>query len=1004
MKGKLCNISIKLFIVTILIISIVLPTRGFAITKIDNEDSDLYTSILKQEAEWISSLQFENGAIPTYSHPISNYNGKYKVVPYFTHLGLLGLLEKEEHSSTVKDYMDWYFEHLNREETESTPAGSVYDYIIETDKKTETPTNDFDSTDSYASTFINLLRKYAEVTGDYQYLKEHKEDILLIASAMLSTKQEDGLTWAKPSYKVKYLMDNTEVYKGLEDMVWICNQVFNDQESSATYSKHQTEVFEGIQNELWISNKNIYSPGKMTDGTLLNPDWNTFYADATAQLFPIWTGIIDPKSNIALEIYNTFNEYHPGWPVLEKEDAFPWALIAYTAAIMGDKIRVDQFLETVKNTYIDENHPWPWYVMESGITMLTASKAMELSNETKSFEIANLGEQSIISEMPYTLNGTAKGIHEVNFEFTHELTSEKTVFTTNILNGSWSILLEGLLNGDYLLKYQAKDKFNNIIEEGQFGIEVKVGNEANIIKDAYLISAKTNLHRDESTEIKAVAHYNDGSSVDLSNAQITYHSDQPEVVEISDDGLLVLKGIKPEMKELTVWAFVKHENNVVRTKDLTIPISSSAQTLYDEVMNQLSSWIVDRQLDNGAITLNQHNSDIKTASSNVAALGLLLREETIPNVKKYMDWYMTNWNWGDNLGVYGTHYDYYKDTQTSEWKKSNRYESSSVINATFISLLKAYYEKENQFLTTQYNLDIMTGGLGIMRTQASDGLMWKHPGNTVKSFEDNALTLQGMKDSVWLFEKHFNSSGPASYFKSFASQLETGIENHLWNNQDGYYYLSLNQANEKDIPDLTSEADVAKQLTGIYTGLIQPDSERAIELYNFYNKKFPNWYTDSQITGDKATVVYTAALMGDKPRVNGYLERLVEALADGNIFQDLTVEQAGYLMLAADLGKNIQTDTSLTIEKPVNNITINSGSVSVKGKAVGVEMIKIYWHERFSSQNGVLEVKVLPNGKWIESIKKLNRGSEYEIKVVAIDENGYQVPNTAATIRFAIAK
>lgn len=982
--------------------SLVFPTSGFAVSLNENEDSNLYESILNHEAEWISSLQFESGAIPTYSDPIANYDGKYKVVPYFTHLGLLGLLEKEEYASTVKDYMDWYFAHLNRVETDSTPAGSVYDYIVETDRQTETPTNDFDSTDSYASTFINLLRKYAEVTGDHQYLIDHKEDILLVASAMLSTMQEDGLTWAKPSYPVKYLMDNTEVYKGLKDLVWICNEIFKDPEAAAIYDQHQTDVYQGIQNGLWLSEKNMYSHGKTGDGTLLNPDWNTFYADATAQLFPIWTGVIDPKSEEALSIYNTFNEYHPGWPVLEKSDAFPWALIAYTAAIMGDKIRVDQFLESVKTTYIDENHPWPWYVMESGVTMLTASIAMELPNDPKSFEISNLTDQSILSEMPYTVNGTAAGIHQVSLEFTHELTSEKTLFTTNVSNGNWSILLEGLLNGKYSLKIQAEDIFNNVIFAGQHEVEIKVGDDGNIIKDAYIKSAKSVLHRDESTELKIIAHYNDGSDVNLENAVITYNTDQPDVVEISEDGILVVNGIKPGMNDITVWAFVKHGNNVVRTEDLIIPISNQALTLYDDVMDQLSSWIVDRQSENGAITWNQQNSEIKAASSNIAALGLLLREETIPNVQKYVDWYMTNWNWGDQLGVYGTHYDYYKDIQTGEWKTSNSYESSSVMNATFISLLKKYYEKENHFLTTQYYLDIMTGGIGIMSTQDSDGLMWRYPGHTEKRFEDNVVTLKGMKDSVWLFENYFNSAGPASYFSSFTNQLETGIENQLWNAQEGYYYLSLNQSNEKEIPELTSEADVSEQLTAIYTGAVASDSDRAKQLYDLYNAQFPNWSNDSEISAEQATVVYTASLMGDKARVDAYLERLIDALNDGRILEDLTVEQAGYLMLAANLAKNIPTNTSLTIEKPEINSQLNSVSVTVKGEAAGAGRVRISWYERFGSQSGVLEVNVLPNGKWIDSIKKLNRGSEYEITVTAIDKNGYQIPFTSESTRFVI--
>jgi hypothetical protein len=387
-----------------------------------SSSSELYDVILEQEAGWIAGLPFASGAIPTYGEPIANYDGKYKVIPYFTNMGLLGLLEQPGYAPVVRNYMNWYFSHLNRTATENVPAGSVFDYVVETDKITETATHDFDSTDSYASTFINLLRKYAEATGDTAYLLEHKEDIHLVAGAMLSTRQSDGLTWAKPAYRVKYLMDNTEVYKGLRDMEWICANVFGDEAAAARYRQHKEEVWTGIQNGLWSESRNAYAYAKMEDGTLLFPDWNSFYADAAAQLFPIWTGVLAPDSERALQLYNTFNAHHPGWPQLTKGDAFPWALLAYTAAIMGDKARVDLFLRSVKDTYIDRNHPWPWYVMESGVTMLAAAHMKKRQPEPQSWSLSNLKDGDALHTMPYTVSGTAEGVQEVEMQWNHSLT------------------------------------------------------------------------------------------------------------------------------------------------------------------------------------------------------------------------------------------------------------------------------------------------------------------------------------------------------------------------------------------------------------------------------------------------------------------------------------------------------------------------------------------------------------------------------------------------------
>ncbi|MGC8813855.1 MAG: hypothetical protein ACP5QL_05510 [Dictyoglomus sp.] len=67
-------------------------------------------------------------------------------------------------------------------------------------------------------------------------------------------------------------------------------------------------------------------------------------------------------------IKKKFNEFFLGWPSLEKPDLFLWAFLAYVAALMGDKSRVNTFLNTVNSQYITVGHPWPWYVAEAGWT------------------------------------------------------------------------------------------------------------------------------------------------------------------------------------------------------------------------------------------------------------------------------------------------------------------------------------------------------------------------------------------------------------------------------------------------------------------------------------------------------------------------------------------------------------------------------------------------------------------------------------------------------------
>ncbi|WP_274365628.1 hypothetical protein [Paenibacillus thermotolerans] len=978
---------------------------GQAFTAAASEASmnPMYDEIIMQESAWLSAMQFDSGAIPVYIDPLSNYGDKYKVVPYFTHFGLLGLLENSDNADVVRKYMDWYFSHLNRTATPTTPEGSVYDYYIETDQTTETPTYDFDSTDSYASTFLNVARKYAEVTGDTNYLTEHKDDLLLIARAMLSTMQSDGLTLAKPSWPVKYLMDNSEVYAGLADMEWIAQNVFGDEAAAAVYRQHKEDVYSAIQNELWSDTRQTYAHAKMNDGSLLYPDWNNFYADATSQLFPIWNGIIEPDSERALQLYNSFNLHHPGWPELNKSDAFPWAIIAYTAALMGDRVRVDRFLESVKTAYIDQAHPWPWYVMESGVTMLTASVMKRLPETNAEWTMDMLEDGAVIQTLPFAVTGTASGIADVEMSWTNAITGQTQTFHASPANGKWQLSIEGLTNGDYSVVAKAVDRFANVIGERRLQARIRIESE-NGIAEAVVQSDRNALRRGEATQLKVTAYAADGqTTVDLTNAAIDYRTNEPDLVSIDEQGVLTLKGLRPDMSDIQVWAFITNGNELVQSDRLTIPVSHEAMSLADAVLDKAAAWISGRQLDNGALVQDAEGTRIVASSSNIGALGLLVREETVPNAKRYIDWYVSHWNWADRYGIYGTIYNFSKDPSNGQWVSTGEYESASPTTASFISLVKKHYEKTGQMPLSQYQLDVITGGIGIMRSQDADGLMWKRPDDLIKLLQHNAVTNQGMKDSVWLFRNYFQASGPANYFESFATLLQNGIQKELWNSQDGSYYLSKTGSGDKQAPDWSNAADAAAQLAPIYTGVIRSDSEEARQLYAAYNLHRSGWETNAALTGDAAPVVFTAAIMGD-PRASVFLGRLIDAMDAGtDVFSSgWTVGQVGTLMLASEQVRIVPGTAQTAIEHPTADHHAKGVSLPAKGTATGAKTVRIELRERFGTDSIRATAAVNGSGKWEVPLTGLKRGVEYELTVYALDAHGYPVQGASAAARFTI--
>src|SRR5208337_3394273 len=175
-----------------------------------------------------------------------------EIVPYYSNLAAIGLAKTPAHYPQVKAWMEWYMRHLNYPDKWGLYC-TVYDYNVS--GTTETPTNDADSTDSYAATFVSLAWAYWQ-TGDADaqaYIKTLRHQLDCIGGVMVQTQQSNGLTWAKPDYQIQYLMDNCEVHKGLSDLANLFQYAFNDSNGRDWYSTYAAKELKGIQSVLWDS-------------------------------------------------------------------------------------------------------------------------------------------------------------------------------------------------------------------------------------------------------------------------------------------------------------------------------------------------------------------------------------------------------------------------------------------------------------------------------------------------------------------------------------------------------------------------------------------------------------------------------------------------------------------------------------------------------------------------------------------------------------------------------
>lgn len=297
-----------------------------------------------------------------------------EIMPYFSNIAAIGMTKDPNRMPQVVAWMNWYINHFNWPDKWGL-YGTVYDYTVS--NGVAIPTGNADSTDSYAATFLTLAWN-AWLSGNAEaqsYIAGLDYQLDVIGGVIVQTQQSDGLTWAKPDWQIKYLMDNCEVYRGLRDLASLYQNGFGDSAKAAYYNAAADRTLNGIlgmwQNGKWA----FYKDGA---GRMPAPNLANWYPDASAQVFPMLEGVLSPSDSRSQQTYATFNAAWPGWPELSfnSQDPFPWDLIAVAAATMGDNARVDTYINSIQNKYLNSGFPWPFYSAEAGWFMRANSYMM----------------------------------------------------------------------------------------------------------------------------------------------------------------------------------------------------------------------------------------------------------------------------------------------------------------------------------------------------------------------------------------------------------------------------------------------------------------------------------------------------------------------------------------------------------------------------------------------------------------------------------------------------
>ena len=224
-------------------------------------------SPVERAAEQILSHQAGDGAIVMGALPAKRSH----LIPYCANFAARGLVaafgetREARYLDAAKRWAGWYEAHMNAD-------GTIYDF--NGSPGAWIPTGDYDSTDSYAATYLDLVLAIHRATPDREWLRSRLPSARQAVAAIRLTLQPNGLTLAKPKWPVMYVMDNTETAAGLRAAEGIGRELGEgafQRETGAMADKME----QAISREIWDDARQAYDVGLQTNGAKVHekPTW-----------------------------------------------------------------------------------------------------------------------------------------------------------------------------------------------------------------------------------------------------------------------------------------------------------------------------------------------------------------------------------------------------------------------------------------------------------------------------------------------------------------------------------------------------------------------------------------------------------------------------------------------------------------------------------------------------------------------------------------------------------
>ncbi|MDR3348388.1 MAG: hypothetical protein LBO03_02075 [Acidaminococcales bacterium] len=260
------------------------------------------------------------GRLSAAAHPADDVIGSYagelsyagQIEPYITGLFALSALEHGRDADKVRAFIEWYFANLNYPDRYNINATI---YVYERDGEDLSPSYAYDSIDGYSGLFLHLLLRYAKATGDLSIVSDNWQKVEDTAYTIALLQEGDGLTIALITTNQKYLMDNCEAYGGISAYIEL--RKLMGLPPSPSYENIRAGIKRGIMKRMYRKKDRIFVHTIEND-IVEDADWNTYYPDAYAQLFPIYYDLLEDNPDLAKQLWRYFSEKHAA-----NENSFP---------------------------------------------------------------------------------------------------------------------------------------------------------------------------------------------------------------------------------------------------------------------------------------------------------------------------------------------------------------------------------------------------------------------------------------------------------------------------------------------------------------------------------------------------------------------------------------------------------------------------------------------------------------------------------------------------------